>query len=142
MRSSIYRDSQGIPIRLLGIVVDITNSKQAEIALLESERRFKRLIESNLFGIMFGDCFGGLHYANDYFLNMVGYSLEEMQSKQVRWDELTPKEFASLDAKGIEEVTTRGVCAPYEKVYLHKNGQEIPILIAAALLQEPYNLNQ
>lgn len=142
VRSSVYRDNQGVPIRLLGIVVDITNSKQTEIALLESERRFKRLIESNLFGIVFGDCFGGLHYANDYLLNLVGYSLEEMQSKQMRWDELTPKEFASLDAKAVEELTRHGVCAPYEKVYLHKNGQEIPILVAAALLQEPYNLNQ
>lgn len=142
VRSSVYGDLQGIPIRLLGIVVDITSRKQAEIALRESERRFKRLIESNLFGIVFGDCFGELHYANDYFLNLLGYTIEEMQSGQVRWDELTPKRFAPLDAKAIEELTTQGVCAPYEKVYLHKNGQEIPILVAAALLEEPYNLNQ
>ena len=121
---------------------DITESKQAENILLESERRFKRLVESNLFGIVFGDCLGKLHYANSYLLNLLGYTLEEFQSKQVRWDELTPKEFTALDTKAVEQLTARGVCEPYEKVYLHKNGRRIPILIAAALVDEPYNETQ
>ncbi len=116
--------------------------RQTETALRQSERRFRRLIDSNLFGIVFANCFGGLYYANDYFLNLLGYTLEEIESGQVRWDQLTPPEFAFLDAKAVEELTTQGVCAPYEKVYLHKNGQRIPVLIVATLLEEPFDENQ
>lgn len=134
----IYPTPDGIAI----ICAEITDRKQKEVALQESERRFRRLVESNLFGVVFGDCEGGLHYANDYLLNLVGYTLEEMQSGRVRWDRLTPPEFAALDAKAVEQLSTQGVCAPYEKVYLHKNGRRIPILVAAALLQEPYNQAQ
>ncbi|MBP5976842.1 PAS domain S-box protein [Brasilonema sp. CT11] len=127
---------------MMGMSMDITARKQAEIALRESERRFRRLVESNLFGVVFGDCFGNLHYANDYFLNLVGYTPEEVHSGQVQWDKLTPPEFAALDAKAVEQLSRQGVCAPYEKVYLHKDGRRIPILIAAALVQEPFNINQ
>lgn len=149
VQGQVICDNSGIPVRMVGVTLDMSerqaalrDRKRAEETLRESERRFKRLVESNLFGIVFGDCFGKLHYANDYILNLLGYTLEEFQSGQVRWDELTPKEFAALDAKGIEQLTARGVCKPYEKVYLHKNGRRIPILIAAALLDEPDNETQ
>nr|WP_052325270.1 ATP-binding protein [Hassalia byssoidea] len=134
----VYPTADGLAI----ICTDISDRKRSQSALEESQRRFRRLVESNLFGVVFGDCFGGLHYANEYLLNLVGYTLEEMQSGQARWDQLTPKEFAALDAKAVEQLSTQGICAPYEKVYLHKNGRRIPILIAAALLQEPFNENQ
>jgi PAS domain S-box-containing protein len=134
----VYPTADGLAI----ICTDISHRKHSEAGLKESQRRFRRLVESNLFGVVFGDNFGGLHYANEYLLNLVGYTLEEMQSGQAQWHQLTPPEFASLDAKAVEQLSTQGVCAPYEKVYLHKNGQRIPILIAAALLQEPFNENQ
>ncbi len=141
-RGFLVRDRDGQPYRIAGVAEDISDRKQIEAAQHESERRLRRLVESNLFGVVFGDCFGGLHYANDYLLNLVGYSLAEMQSGQVQWSQLTPPEFADLDAKAVEQLSTQGSCAPYEKVYLHKSGRRIPILIAAALLQEPYNQSQ
>ncbi len=142
VRSSVYRDSNGDPMRLIGSVTDITQRKQASEQLRESERRLRRLVESNMFGVILGDSFGGLRYANDYLLNMTGYTLAEIESGGVRWDELTPPDFALLDAKAVEELSTKGVCKPYEKEYRHKNGQRIPILVGAALLDEPFNLNQ
>ncbi len=149
VRGQVICDNSAIPVRMVGVTLDMSerqaalrDRKRAEETLRESERRFKRLVESNLFGIVFGDCFGKLHYANEYLLNLLGYTLEEFQSEQVRWDELTPKQFAALDAKAVEQLTARGVCEPYEKVYLHKNGRRIPILIAAALVDEPYNETQ
>ena len=141
-RGSVYRDSNGIPIRLIGSVTDITERKKADEQLRESERRLRRLVDSNMFGVVIGDSFGGLRYANDYLLNIIGYSIEEVESGQVRWDVLTPPEFAPLDAKAVEELSTKGVCNPYEKIYLHKDGRQIPILIGAALLNEPFSINQ
>jgi|GEM_PF-211354 len=141
-RGFVIRDAKGNPYRLAGVSEDITEEKQAAETLRESERRLRRLVESNMFGVVLSDNCGRLYYGNEYFLNMSGYTLQEMQSGQVRWNELTPKEFTPLDAKAVEELTTKGVCTPYEKVYLDKNGRRIPILIGAASLNEPFNQNQ
>lgn len=108
----------------------------SEAALRESEKRFRRLVESNIFGVSFSDFNGSIHYANDYFLRLLGYEQEDLLAGKVRWDEITPAEFLHLDAQAAAELKERGVCNPYEKEYIRKNGSRVPILIGAALLQE------
>lgn len=59
-----------------GIDVDITERKQAEIALLESEARFKGIVEEALVGIFLIEDYK-LKYSNAEMENITGYSLEE-----------------------------------------------------------------
>src|SRR5207237_7480180 len=110
-----------------------------EKALQESEKRFRRLVESNIFGVAFGDFFGSIHYTNDYFLNMVGYSREELLTGQIQWMSLTPSEFLPFDVKALKELREHGVAVPFEKEYIRKDGSRVPVLIGSALLHEPYD---
>ncbi|WP_416668608.1 PAS domain-containing sensor histidine kinase [Egbenema bharatensis] len=131
--------------RVIGITcaaVDLSDRKQANEALHQSEQRFRRLVESNLFGVAFGRASGEMYYANDYFLNMVGYSQEDLMAEQIHWLNLTPPEFLPLDQNAAQELRQRGAATPFEKEYIRKDGSRVPVLIGVALSQEPFDQEQ
>ena len=113
---------------------DINKRKRAEAALRESEARFRRLFESNIVGIIFADFSGRITDANDLFLQMVGYTREELLEGKVRWDEMTPPEYRHLDEQAIEQYKTTRVAASWEKEFIRKDGSRVPVLIGGALL--------
>ncbi|MBD0325097.1 MAG: PAS domain S-box protein [Pyrinomonadaceae bacterium] len=123
-------------LRAWGTQSDITQRKRAEATLRESEARFRRVVESNLIGVSFSTLSGAITYANDAYLNLLGYTREELQQGKIRWDELTPPEYRHLDERSIEEILTRGVCTPFEKEHIRKDGTRVPVLVGSAILEE------
>lgn len=119
-----------------------THRKRAQKALQHSEKRFRRLVESNIFGVGFSNFNGSIHYANDYLLNLVGYTRQEMLASQIHWTQITPPDFIQLDVQAAEELTRQGVCTPFEKELIRKDGKRVPVLMGEALLQEPYDRQQ
>ncbi|MBE9184697.1 PAS domain S-box protein [Microcoleus sp. LEGE 07076] len=117
------------------ILADITAAKQTEIALKESEKRFRSVVESNMMGIGFWDAGGQITEANDAFLEMIGYTRAELVSGQIRWLDLTPPEYAELDRVAVAQVAAAGSCEPYEKEFIRKDGTRFPIFIGAGILE-------
>jgi PAS domain S-box-containing protein len=115
---------------------DITDRKQTEAALKDSQEKLRCLAESNLMGILFGDVDGGISDANDEFLRMVGYTREHLQRGELRWIDMTPSEHIPIDEIHIAEAKARGVCTPYEKEYVRLDGSRIPVLVGYILLGE------
>ncbi len=120
-----------------GVVVfqDIAKLKQAEQAMRQSEARFRRLVESNIIGVVIGSFSGDIIEANDAFLDLIGYTREEMQAGKLRWLDITPPEYVPLDRQGAEEMVKTGASTAFEKEYIRKDGSRVPILIGAALLE-------
>lgn len=133
-RGIIIRDSSGQPIRAVGSTVNISDRKRAETALQQSEAKFRRLFESNIIGIIWADEQKIIN-ANDIFLEMVGYSRQELQVGKLHWQKMTPAEYSDLDRQGIAESISSGVCTPFEKEYIRQDGTRVPILIGAAILE-------
>lgn len=76
---SVYTDSNGTPIRLLGIVIDISDRKQTELALEQSELNFRTLADTvpQLFWTTQPD---GYHdYFNRRWYEYTGMTLEQTQ---------------------------------------------------------------
>ncbi|WP_341525333.1 PAS domain S-box protein [Nostoc sp. UHCC 0302] len=100
-----------------------------------SEARFRRLAESNIIGIIVANLDGAIAETNNAFLNMVGYTREDFLSGRVRWREMTAPEYIEVSDRAIKELKTKGVCQPFEKEYIRKDGSRVPILLGSALLE-------
>jgi PAS domain S-box-containing protein len=103
--------------------------------LREREARIRRLVDSNIIGIMIWDFQGRIIEANEAILDMLGYSREEFISGRTGWTDLTPAEWAPADQDALAQVSATGSCKPYEKEYSRKDGSRVPILIAGALFE-------
>ncbi|MBA3474441.1 MAG: PAS domain S-box protein [Rubrobacter sp.] len=149
-RWALERDDHGQPSAILEINNDITEHKQLELrehearhqlhtalkALRESEARFKRLAEVNVIGIGVADLSGNILEANEAFLQTVGYTQEDLLWGDLHVDEITPQEYRPLDERAVEQLERSGVCIPYEKEFIRKDGSHIPVLVGAVLSAE------
>ncbi|OYD92265.1 hypothetical protein CDG76_22145 [Nostoc sp. 'Peltigera membranacea cyanobiont' 210A] len=103
--------------------------------LQNSEMRFSRLAESNIIGVIVTDMNNGfIIEANDAFLKMIGYTREDFSANQINWRQITPPEYLLLSERSVEEVRTSGICKPFEKEYIRKDGDRIPVLLGSVTL--------
>jgi PAS domain S-box-containing protein len=109
--------------------MDITDRKR-------TEGRVRRLVDSNVQGVMFWNAQGKITGANDAFLRIVGYTREDLEAGRIGWAAMTPPEYASLDRHSLEELAATGVCTPFEKEYIRKDGSRVPILLGAATFED------
>ena len=121
---------------MLGISRDVTDYKRVEQALRQSEARFRRVVESNMIGIGVWNRNGKITEANEALLQLVGYTQEDVKAGNLYWERVTPPEYRHLDEKALREIESSGICTPYEKEYIHKQGQRIPILIGGARFED------
>jgi PAS domain S-box-containing protein len=115
---------------------DIAERQAVEAALRGSEARFRRLVDSNAQGVMFWNMQGGITVANDAFLRILGYTREDLEAGRITWEAVTPPEYADLDRRALAEIQAGGVCTPYEKDYLCKDGSRVPVLVGAAIFED------
>jgi PAS domain S-box-containing protein len=128
-KGRVEGDAAGKAVHFHGAVIDITERKR-------SEGRFRRLVDSNAQGVMFWNLKGEITGANDAFLSIVGYTREDQRAGAIHWVSMTPPEYAQLDARSLRELAATGVCTPFEKEYIRKDGSRVPILIGAATFED------
>ena len=104
--------------------------------LQEREGKVRRLVDSNIIGIYIWDFQGRIIDANEAFLEMVGYSREDLISGRVYYPELTPSEWNDVSERERAAVKTTGTSKVFEKEYLRKDGSRVPILLAGATFGE------
>jgi formate hydrogenlyase transcriptional activator len=89
---------------------------------------------STIAGVVSGE-FDRTSEANDAFLELVGYSREDLLIGRLHWPDLTPIEYAPLDELAHEEALRFGACTPYEKELVRHDGARVPVLVTTAVLK-------
>ncbi len=120
---------------VLAVIVDITERKRSEAAIQTAEARLRCLAEANLIGIIVANLQGDILDANPAFLQMVGYTREDVVSGKVRWADMTPPEYSGLDERAIGQLKATGVATPWAKEYIRKDGSRVPILVGVSLVK-------
>jgi PAS domain S-box-containing protein len=113
-----------------------STSQEAEQALRQSESQFRRVVESNMIGIGIWERNGKIIEANQALLQLVGYTQNDVQAGNLSWEQLTPDEYKPFDEKALSELETVGTCTPFEKEYIHKDGERIPLLVGGARFED------
>ena len=79
-RYTALRDSKGSVVGVIGVATDITERKQAEAAMRESEEKFRRLFDLAPIGMAITDGDGQLSRMNQAFWNLIDYNPNEMST--------------------------------------------------------------
>lgn len=124
----VFNPAKGIVAILIS---DITDRRNTEKALRESEDKFKYIFDFSVVGKSITLPSGEIH-VNKAFSNMLGYSQEELQNK--RWQEITHPDDIDLTQKEIDAfLTGKKKAARFIKRYLDKNGSIVWADIATSL---------
>jgi len=133
--TTALRDQSGELQGFARVVRDFSERHERDEKLRRSRARVRSIpAESTIAGIVSGE-FDRIPEVNDTFLELVGYSREDLLAGRLRWSDLTPPEYSALDELAHEEGLRFGACTPFEKELIRKDGTRVPVLVATAVLK-------
>lgn len=132
LRSPFADEQRGLPVGLIGLCRDITERKWGEAALLESEHRFRNMMEFAPLGMGVVDLSGHFIEVNRALCQMLGHTPEEFY--QLTAQQLThPNDIAADAACKKRLVSGETSCSRVDKRVQHKDGYWIPVRLTTVL---------
>ncbi len=135
------RQADGEISLAMSTATDITERKRLQIesdrligSLKESEQRFRRLVDSNIIGVIIYTTDGEMLEANEAFLRMTGYTRANLP---LNWHQYSSPNWRPQNDLFQGEPHDLGAAQPYEKELLHKTGRRVPVLVGATRLDKP-----
>ena len=138
-------DEKGTIAGVVLIFRDQTEERAAQKALREqyeqlkkSERKagfFADLVERSSLSLAVGYPDGRLGTVNEAFCRLTGYSKDELAA--IDWaTALTPPEWQEIELSKLEELNRTGQPVRYEKEYVRKDGNRVPIELLVHLVRD------
>jgi PAS domain S-box-containing protein len=107
---------------------------EPEEALRASTSLLGRLREANVLGVVSSTEHGGAYEANDAFLDLIGYSRDDLAAGRISYRSITAPQWAGRDRNALEQMRRTGAFRPYDKEYVHRDGHRIPVLVGGAVI--------
>ena len=114
------------------VLIDITARRKSDMALRESEAKLRGLYDVSPLGIALTDMQGRYIEFNHTFADICGYPADEL--RELDYWTLTPKEYEVPELRQLDNLQRTGRYGPYEKEYIRKDGQRVPVRLHGALI--------
>lgn len=128
-------DPSGDVVGLMTINRDITERKLAEVALRDSEERFRKIFEEGPVGMSFVDGEVRILKVNSALCSMLGYEPEELVGKSFQ-DITHPDDIPADQALANKLIQGEIPFYSLEKRYFRKNGEVVWAHLTASLLRD------
>jgi two-component system cell cycle sensor histidine kinase/response regulator CckA len=137
-RSFFIRDASGKATRVVGSVVDLTERRMAEEALVHSEARLRNLVESAMDAVIAIDAGGRIVEWNTQAERTFGWSASEAKGKTLS-SLIVPPSLRQAHESGLGNYMDGGspsiVNRRVELTALHSDGHEFPVELSVTRVQ-------
>jgi two-component system sensor kinase FixL len=103
---------------------ELEEQKKSEQQLLFSEKKYRRLYETTLDGIMARDLHGRMIDCNLAYAKMLGYTKKELKNMAIK--QLLPKKWHKQREKIVKKILKTGHSIVFEREYRRRDGSVFP----------------
>lgn len=127
-------NNAGELVEYIGTAMDITERTQVEVALRESEARFRNYFELGLIGMAITSPAKGILEVNGELCRILGYEREELLQKT--WAEMTHPDDLAADIAQFNRVMAGEIDGyTLDKKWIRKDGQVLDSIMSAKCLR-------
>ncbi len=126
----------GTVVRIVTVIRDITEYKQQQSELRQSEQRLRTFFESSADAIVVMDLQGNLTECNDAALQMYGYTARDEVLGRNCLDFMPPEGRARL-TEGFARTVSDGVARRREHLFRRRDGAAFPVRVSANVIRDP-----
>ncbi len=125
-RSTFFKD------RKISVLTDVTQQKETEESLRESEERLKAILSATPDPIAIYNSQGEPEYLNPAFVDVFGWSIDELQGRRIPF---VPDDQKQITNDKLNALLDSGNKVQFETKRLTKNGRSIDVIVSTSCIK-------